>query len=576
MRATRPLCAMQCWFLALAILGCVLAGCTATRSAQTGGSISAAPNPVAAGDQPATTTVHWTTSDGSIGEVYVSQDGGPERLFGQATQGSQDAPWITNGHTYEFRLYAGTTHSTQLGAVTVTTGPPGSGGTGSAVSASDGSKDGFPPPVPLPVLLLLAVLASVVLLVGTGVAVRRGKPRLGQILCTVLAGLVTLASALSILGAPQRPLAEQPFPDAQEYADAAHQLEAGHGYVTLADSGTPQPPRYPPGFSLALTPFAFIGDYPSNVQLGSKLLVLMYLFATLSVAWILGGPLTAALASAIIGLSPFAATSASLVMSDAFAAALSVLLVGIFHQMSGTRMIAGGGLVGAMVLVRLSALAGLIACLAAVPRRHWPHVLIGAIPFIVALGLYQWSTFGNPVETGYDYWLPGLRAFDASFAVRGGPQGDGPYIVADRLDGALLQPVCRCPASNPQSELPNLAFYPAVLLGLFWIFAPPGVGLVGLVYTWSRRREPAFRLVLSLTISGLGVQIFYFYQGARFMAGPATLLAIACAVGVGRWTERRLFGWEGVLDHATQTASPLLRDPVASADARGSVRAGRV
>src|SRR5262249_33856651 len=52
-----------------------------------------------------TTTVTWSTGDGSAGRVYVSVNGRPETLFAGDSSGSQDASWIAPGSTYEFRLY---------------------------------------------------------------------------------------------------------------------------------------------------------------------------------------------------------------------------------------------------------------------------------------------------------------------------------------------------------------------------------------------------------------------------------------------------------------------------------------
>jgi hypothetical protein len=68
--------------------------------------IKADPNPVPAGpDKFGKTTVTWDTGDGSIGEVYVSVNGQPEKLFaGNRTKGSLEAPWIGKGE-HEFRLY---------------------------------------------------------------------------------------------------------------------------------------------------------------------------------------------------------------------------------------------------------------------------------------------------------------------------------------------------------------------------------------------------------------------------------------------------------------------------------------
>jgi hypothetical protein len=50
--------------------------------------------------------------------VFLSHDGGPERLYVQGAQGTADAPWIGDGR-YEFRLYAGQDHQRLLASVTV-------------------------------------------------------------------------------------------------------------------------------------------------------------------------------------------------------------------------------------------------------------------------------------------------------------------------------------------------------------------------------------------------------------------------------------------------------------------------
>ena len=46
-----------------------------------------------------------------------------EQLFAQGAQGSQDAPWISAGAAYEFRLYAGTERETLLASVAVRRSP---------------------------------------------------------------------------------------------------------------------------------------------------------------------------------------------------------------------------------------------------------------------------------------------------------------------------------------------------------------------------------------------------------------------------------------------------------------------
>lgn len=83
--------------------------------------LAADPNPVVTVAGQGTTFITWSTGDGSVGEVWVSQDGGSETLFATGTEGTQEAPWIMQHSTYDFRLYAGTMHDNMLAAVSVTT-----------------------------------------------------------------------------------------------------------------------------------------------------------------------------------------------------------------------------------------------------------------------------------------------------------------------------------------------------------------------------------------------------------------------------------------------------------------------
>lgn len=70
------------------------------------GSLKADPNPVPAGAGAGKTRISWTTK-GNLGvvKVYVSENGQPETVFAQGSEGSVEAPWIGAGSNYEFRLY---------------------------------------------------------------------------------------------------------------------------------------------------------------------------------------------------------------------------------------------------------------------------------------------------------------------------------------------------------------------------------------------------------------------------------------------------------------------------------------
>lgn len=330
-----------------------------------------------------------------------------------------------------------------------------------------------------------------------------------------------------------RPLASQPFPDAHEYADAARHVADGDGYVTSI-YGADVPPRYPPGFSLALAPFTWVDDYPDNVQRGSKLFALLYVLLCVVAAWSLGGPLAAALAAIVVGSSPFARESATLVMSDALAALPAAAVLALLAQPLRAGSSLAGVLAGLAAAVRTTGIAVPAALLFSLPRRWVVYALLGAVPVLLGLAALQWLTFGSPLETGYTYWGYDQGAFSWTHADAQAPRGDGPYVIADRLDGALAEWACPCPVGGPQAALANIVFYPLVLLGVFWIYAPPLATLPGLVYIVLKWRERPARFAGILTALTLIPYVFFFHQGARFMAPAATVLVILSSVAVAR------------------------------------------
>ena len=82
--------------------------------------ISADPNPVPPGSGPGRTRIFWSTLTGEDGEIYASQDSGPEKLFARGAAGYADANWIVDGSRYEFRLYTTTAPRRLLAKILVT------------------------------------------------------------------------------------------------------------------------------------------------------------------------------------------------------------------------------------------------------------------------------------------------------------------------------------------------------------------------------------------------------------------------------------------------------------------------
>lgn len=491
--------------------------------------ITATPNPVPAGLGAGTTKISWRTGDNTVGQVYMSENGGPERLFARGTDGSTEAPWIGNGSTYVFRLYSTGEPRRLLASVEVR-------------GTDEVARD-----INLALVVSRIVngrrIASFVVLVllcsGAWYVARRGHHRLSRKLFYATAATATLLTLLSVLSVEPRPFQDQPFPDAHENADAARQLVKGRGFVTYIYDGEPRPLRSPPGFALSLTPFAAISDdYPSNIQTGTKIFAVLYVLAAVIAAWSMGGPLAAALTAILIGVSPFARTAASLVMSDALGAALTVLFILLVRRSSKLSVSVAGSLAGALIALRLPLLVNLVALLIVLPGMAWRlRAFLFASPPMALLGFYNWWTFGSPFKTGYSYWLPDLKSFSWSYAFVSPPQGDGPWIIADALKGLLMQWVCPCPVGGPQASISNIFFYPLVLSGIFWTFAPPLATLCGLFYLWRQRRDAVSQFTILVIGLSLLLFTFYFHQGTRFMAAPATLLVVFSALNLARWLE---------------------------------------
>jgi hypothetical protein len=260
-------------------------------------------------------------------------------------------------------------------------------------------------------------------------------------------------------------------------------------------------------------------------------------------------------------------------MSDAFTAALSVLFLLLLSRNTTARASLAGLLAGALVAVRFANLVSflaLAATMAAVSGRAFLRSSLAALASLaialVALAdrlpifrdlfdrslhwtniiLPRWST-----ATQRYYWT------------------DGPWVIPDRLDGALFRWLCPCPPAVPQAELANLFFYPALLLGLFWIFAPPFATLPGLLYAWTQRGVPAARFTLWTVGTTLVLQLLYFYQAARFLAVPATLLVVYSSV----WFAHRLQPFIFPTPRSRSSPDPLPRSTPASPAAKALERA---
>ena len=80
--------------------------------------ITAKPERVTLSDGSGSTEIDWDTGNGSMGFVFVTEDGGKPVLFANGSRGNEVAPWIGT-HSYLFELYGDDQRQTLLAKVTV-------------------------------------------------------------------------------------------------------------------------------------------------------------------------------------------------------------------------------------------------------------------------------------------------------------------------------------------------------------------------------------------------------------------------------------------------------------------------
>jgi hypothetical protein len=151
----------------------------------------------------------------------------------------------------------------------------------------------------------------------------------------------------------------------------------------------PEPPRYPPGFSVFLVPFALLGnDYLASIQHAVAFYAALYVAIAAAAAWSFKGPLAGALAATLIGTSPFLRAYSGLFMSDALAAALVIVVVFLLRQPTAGRIAWAGFLAGVTVTIRLPMVVALAALLFIIPPANRQRLLLCAAPPLATMPRY--------------------------------------------------------------------------------------------------------------------------------------------------------------------------------------------
>lgn len=303
-----------------------------------------------------------------------------------------------------------------------------------------------------------------------------------------LACLAVAVAVLVTMAAERTGWDDQPV-DSHHYAEAAHELIRGDGYVAFEG----ERPRYPVGMSVVLAPATLVGDFPGNVQSAALLITGLLVVVICATAWRLGGPVAAAAAAGICVLSPAFRDAGALVLADP---ASACLVVGGVLAVACGRNRLGAVLVGVAAWVRLAAVA-------LAPLVRW-RVLYALVP----LALVQVWLFGS---------LTGYSSEQAGWSLR---------WLTDR------------PALHGWrniSDYPSWQLYPQLLMGRFgWLL--PGLPVIAGIEMWRRRDEAATRLAAGVVAVTFATYVVYYYQAYRFMLPAAALITSFAAAGVARVT----------------------------------------
>jgi 4-amino-4-deoxy-L-arabinose transferase-like glycosyltransferase len=360
---------------------------------------------------------------------------------------------------------------------------------------------------------------------------------LGKRQRVVVACLVVLAVAFVLRFKPASVAAQlEPIPDALEYALSSLSLYQD-GVFAITINHVRYPPRYPFGFPLLLMPsFAFFGPRPESAIYVSLCFSLGVVAMAVILARALFGAWAALVAGAAAAIGHAYVTSGQQIMSDSAGAFLVLCscaaVLRVLDRADGAKRgslaqwaLAGtlAGLATAVNLAHIAALAGLVVAAPALCRMaRWPvrrsalaalMLVCGALPWLFAVLLYNWRTFGSPLQTGYGYWL------SAQYG-----------SLAESFSAAYL---LAAPAGGPG----NLAFYGRLLLGLNDSFYPAAFVICivcGALVLWRGDRRQRQALLLGLLVCGSSLLLYslYSYHYRRFILLPASWLVVIGAGGL--------------------------------------------
>jgi len=319
-----------------------------------------------------------------------------------------------------------------------------------------------------------------------------------------------------------------PYPDAVEYFALANSiLKEGAPAIQIGYDKLPS--RYPPGYPLLMIPWlrflphnGILAPFRTNQMIGLLLLTGSFVFYLA-----IGRPVAGGLVTLLLATQPAFISFSRSSMSDLSGAAVAALSFALVYLGLAWRrrwpIYCAAVVLGLSLCIRsqLLFLAPLLLTMALFPAKDsWPrwlmHCCLVLVVFTAASTpyfIFNMLEFGQPLKTGYDFWVPGWTESHQLFSLRNVP----PQIRMIWSEVA---------ASWDQFRVANL-------FGTGTYVVPAFICLSALGLPFVRMTAFAFSAFLAGGIYFMAT-VSYFYVDARLYL-PIFFLLVALAVLPAEW-----------------------------------------
>src|SRR4029077_13918915 len=252
------------------------------------------------------------------------------------------------------------------------------------------------------------------------------------IFCFILALLFYYGSVLRIEFNRTYFLDLNPYPDAVEYfAQADSMLKDGVAAIQIGYDKLPS--RYPPGYPLLMLPWLkllphneILAPFRTNETIGLLLLIGGFVFYVG-----IGRPLAGGLASLLLATQPSFVSFSRSSISDLSGGAVIVLAFALVYLGLAWRrrwlIYCAAIILGLSLCIRpqLLFMAPLLIAMALFPvnvswTKWFMHCCLALAVFAIAASSYfvlNTLEFGDPLKTGYEFWVPTLADKQAAFSL---------------------------------------------------------------------------------------------------------------------------------------------------------------